>query len=251
MPLKNSPPPTPVSSPRVSPTPPGSPTSSPSSDIIDNNAAATQQHPQQTPLGLSPSNIPLRPVHQPIDNAPSLNVINVDPAPSSHHQLLSGVDDMDVDEMGGFSPNGSPVRSGSGAGAAAGVGNTSVGSDDGSGAGSEPDWSTDDWMVDMRRVKARSMSPILWYLRLTSPFFWSSRCMNLLVRHGLIVVRRYAPAYTTRSLILRLLLPRASSTTLSYYGQKFERPTFIRSNKVCPMDLMQSPALTCMLDQIR
>jgi hypothetical protein len=150
MPLKTSPPPTPVSSPRVSPTPPGSPTNS---ETIDNNFVGTH-HQQQSPLGLSPSNIPLTPVHPP-DNASSLNVINVDPAPSSHHQLLSGADDMDIDDTTGLSPNGSPVRSGTG------VGNTSIGSDDGSGAGSEPDWSADDWMVDMRRVKARLLLPVV------------------------------------------------------------------------------------------
>lgn len=68
---------------------------------------------------------------------------------------------MDIDDTSGLSPNGSPVRSGTGAGATAGVGNTSIGSDDGSGAGSEPDWSADDWMVDMRRVKARFLSPVV------------------------------------------------------------------------------------------
>lgn len=150
MPQKNSPPPTPVSSPRVSPTPPGSPTAPSPSDSFDNDPtgiAQQQSQQQHAPLGLSPSNIPLRPVHALSDNAPSLNVITVDPAPS---QLpIGSVDDMDIDEAP-ISPNGSPMRGGMG-----GNGGAVNTSDDGSAGGSDPDWSTDDWMVDMRRVKAR------------------------------------------------------------------------------------------------
>jgi hypothetical protein len=161
---------------------------------------------------------------------------------------------MDIDDTTGLSPNGSPVRGGTGASAAAGVGNTSVGSDDGSGAGSDPDWSTDDWMVDMRRVKARLLLPVLWFIlklfHLTSAFS-ASRSMNLLVRPGLIVVRRYALVYMMKSSILPLLLPRASSTTSSYYDRKFERLTFIRSNKACAHWIQREiSVLTCMLDQI-
>lgn len=129
MPQKNSPPPTPVSSPRVSPTPPGSP------KAPGENEELVQTH------GLSPSNIPLRPVSAP---ETTTTIINVDPAPIIPS---SSTEEMDIDDTGSdLSPTSSPNRNVPGA-----TGEAST-------ATSDQDWSTDDWMVDMRRVKARLQS---------------------------------------------------------------------------------------------
>lgn len=148
MPQKNSPPPTPVSSPRVSPTPPGSP-SSPGASAVDTasplDPSADSLNTPQPSHGLSPTSIPLRPVHAPLEANAAPSIITVDPAPT----IIPSSDDMDIDDSGTPSPNGSPMRNN------ANNGN----SDDNSNAGSDADWSADDWMVDMRRVKARLPTP--------------------------------------------------------------------------------------------
>lgn len=118
----HSPPPTPVSSPRVSPTPPGSPKQVSNVDKEDDFSVSSQD------LGLSPSPVPLRPVH-----VPDVNPTDI---PS---------DDMDIDD------DPSPALDHHGSD---GQENGAAGSS----SDTEPEWSPEDWMADMRRVKARLSS---------------------------------------------------------------------------------------------
>ncbi|KAF8339200.1 component of IIS longevity pathway SMK-1-domain-containing protein [Cantharellus anzutake] len=112
-----SPPPTPVSSPRVSPTPPGSP-KQPDVDKHDDTSSSE--------TGLSPSSVPLRPIQQMDSAHPDDMDIDDDPPHSAEHFGSDGQEHIN----GG-----------------------------GSSSDNEQEWTTDDWMADMRRVKAR-YSPV-------------------------------------------------------------------------------------------
>jgi hypothetical protein len=113
------------SSPQVNPTPRGSLKQDSKVDKDEQSNFPPQD------LGLSPSAVPLRPVHVPDATLPNISSddmnIGDDPSTSHDHHVL----DSQENSVGGSSSD------------------------------TEPEWSPEDWMADMRRVKARHASYLI------------------------------------------------------------------------------------------